>query len=76
MTIKPIRTDADHDKALREIERLWNAKRGTAEADRKEVLVTLVQAYEDSRYPMAPPDPLDAIRFRLEQLGLDVKALV
>ena len=76
MTIKPIRTADDHARALREIERLWTAKRGTADADRREVLVTLVNSYEDSRYPMPPPEPLEAIRFRLEQLGLDIKALV
>ena len=76
MTIKPIRTAADHARALREIERLWTAKRGTADADRREVLVTLVNSYEDSRYPMPPPEPLEAIRFRLEQQGLDIKALV
>ena len=76
MTIKPIRTADDHARALREIERLWTAKRGTADADRREVLVTLVNSYEDSRYPMPPPEPLEAIRFRLEQQGLDIKALV
>ncbi|MEB3195690.1 MAG: transcriptional regulator [Candidatus Sericytochromatia bacterium] len=75
MEIKPIRTDADHDRALQEIERLWGAPEGTDEGDRLEVWVTLVEAWERSH--VAPPavDPIAAIEFRLEQLGLDAKAL-
>lgn len=69
MEIKPIRSDADHDEALREIERLWGAAEGTAESDRLEVLVTLVEAYERTHHPIDPPDPIEAIRFRLEQQG-------
>ncbi len=76
MEIKPIRNDADHDAALREIERLWGAKEGTPEADRLEVLTTLVEAYEDKHFPMDAPDPIEAIKFRLEQQGLDHRALV
>jgi HTH-type transcriptional regulator/antitoxin HigA len=76
MEIKPIRNDADHEAALREIERLWGAKEGTPEGDRLEVLTTLVEAYEDKHFPMDPPDPIEAIKFRLEQQGLDHRALV
>ncbi len=76
MEIRPIRTEADHDKALREIERLWGAAEGSPEGDRLEVLVTLVEAYERRHFPMFPPNPLDAIRFRLEQQGSDLRALV
>lgn len=76
MEIKPIRNNADHDRALREVERLWGAKEGTADGDRLDVLITLVDAYENEHFPMDPPDPIEAIRFRLEQEGLDPTALV
>jgi len=76
MTIKPVRTDADHERALREIERLWGAPRGTADGDTLDVLLTLVNAYEEHRWPVELPDPIAAIRFRLEQQGKDARALV
>lgn len=76
MEIKPIRTRSGHDRALKEIERLWGAKEGTAEGDRLEVLATLVDAYERQHFPIDPPDPIEAIRFRLEQQGLDPHALI
>ena len=69
MKIKPIRTEADHDEALRAIEQLWGAAEGTPESDRLEVLITLVEAYERHHHPIGPPDPIEAIRFRLEQQG-------
>ena len=68
--IKPIRSERDYEAALAEIERLWGAKSGTPEGDRLDVLVTLVDAYETEHYPMDPPDPVDAITFRMEQQGL------
>ena len=76
MEIKPIRSHADHERALLEIQRLWGAKEGTSDGDRLDVLVTLVDAYENEHFPMDPPDPIEAIRFRLEQQGLDPSALV
>ncbi len=76
MEIKPIKTDADHDAALREIERLWGAAEGTREGDRLEVLLTLVDAYERAHFPIEAPDPIEAIKFRLEQQGADAKVLV
>lgn len=76
MNLKPIKTDADHTAALREIERLWGAAEGTPDGDRLEILTTLVEAYEEARFPMSMPNPIHAIRFRLEQEGRDVKALV
>ncbi len=76
MEIKPIRSNADHERALLEIQRLWGAKEGTPEGDRLDVLVTLVDAYESEHFPIDPPDPIEAIRFRLEQQGLDQSALV
>jgi HTH-type transcriptional regulator / antitoxin HigA len=75
MEIKPVHNAKQHRAALREIERLWGAKPGTPEHDRLEVLSTLVEDYEDKVEPVYPPDPVEAIRFRMEQLGLDRKAL-
>jgi len=76
MQIKPIKSEADHAAALREIERLWGADEGTAGGDRLEVLTTLVEAYEQAHFPIAAPDPIEAIKFRLEQRGADQKALI
>jgi HTH-type transcriptional regulator / antitoxin HigA len=73
--VKPIRTRSDHAAALSEIERLWGAKRGTPEGDRLDVLATLVDAYEAEQFPMDPPDPIEAIKFRMEQQGLTRKDL-
>jgi HTH-type transcriptional regulator/antitoxin HigA len=76
MQLKPIKTDADHELALKEIERLWGAAEGTANGDRLEILITLVEAYEAAQFPMDTPDPIEAIKFRLEQQGVDKKALI
>jgi HTH-type transcriptional regulator/antitoxin HigA len=76
MHLKPIKTEAEHDAALREIERLWGAKEGTTDGDRLEILTTLVEAYEEANFPMDLPDPIEAIKFRLEQQGEDPKALI
>lgn len=73
--LKPIRTAADHERALAEIEHLWGAASGTPEGDRLDVLATLIDAYEAEHYPMEPPDPVDAIKFRMEQQGLSRKDL-
>jgi HTH-type transcriptional regulator/antitoxin HigA len=70
MTIKPIKTDRDYRNALREIERLWDAKPNSAKGDRLEVLVALVEAYEHKHYRIVPPDPIEAIKFRMEQFDL------
>ena len=76
MRVRPIRTDADHEAALKEIERLWGAAENTPDGDRLDVLITLVDAYEQQRYPIDIPDPIQAIQFRLDQEGKDVRALV
>ena len=68
--VRPIRTKRDYESALKEVERLWGAKAGTSEGDRLDVLATLVDAYEAEHYPMDPPDPVEAIKFRMEQQGL------
>jgi HTH-type transcriptional regulator/antitoxin HigA len=73
--LKPIRTKADYEKALAEVEHLWGAKSGTPKGDRLDVLATLIDAYEAEHYPMDPPDPVEAIKFRMEQQGLSRKDL-
>ena len=76
MNIKPIKTKADHRAALREIETLMMAKLNTPEGERLDVLVTLVEAYERKHYAIELPDPVEAIKFAMEQRGLSVKDLV
>ncbi len=76
MEIKPIKTEGDYKLALSRIEELWGSAEGTAQADDLEVLVTLTEAYEREHYPIAAPDPIEAIKFRLEQEGKDYRALV
>ena len=76
MDIKPIRTKRDYEAALAEIERLMTAKRNTPEGDRLDILVTLVEAYEARHFPLDLPDPVEAIKFRMEQAGLTPKDLV
>jgi HTH-type transcriptional regulator/antitoxin HigA len=73
--VKPIRTKRDHEAALAEVKRLWGAKLDTPEGDRLDVLATLIDAYEAAHYPMDPPDPIEAIKFRMEQQGLTRKDL-
>lgn len=68
--VKPIRTEADYEAALAEIEKLWGAKSGTPRGDRLDVLSTLIDSYEAERFPMDPPDPIEAIEFRMQQQGL------
>jgi HTH-type transcriptional regulator/antitoxin HigA len=73
--IKPIRSEADYAEALSEVERLWGAPSGTLDGDRLDVLATLMDAYEDEHHPIDPPDPIEAIKFRMEQQGLTRKDL-
>jgi HTH-type transcriptional regulator/antitoxin HigA len=74
-SVRPIRTERDYEAALKEVERLWGARSGTPEGDRLDVLATLIEAYEDKHFPMDPPDPIEAIKFRMEQQGLTRKDL-
>ena len=76
MQLKPIKTTADHEAALKEIERLWAAEEGTPESDLLEILATLVEAFEEANFPIDTPDPIEAIKFRLEQQGEDQSALI
>ena len=73
--IKPIKTDADYRAVLTEIEMLMTAELDTPEGEKLDVLVTLVEAYEQKHYPLDLPDPVEAIKFEMEQKGLTVKDL-
>ena len=73
--LKPIRSEADYEEALAEAGRLWGALSGTPDGDRLDILATLIDAYEAQHYPMDPPDPVEAIKFRMEQQGLTRKDL-
>jgi HTH-type transcriptional regulator / antitoxin HigA len=68
--VKPIRSNADYEAALKEVERLWGAKSGSPNGDRLDVLATLIDAYEAEHFPLDPPDPIEAIKFRMEQQNL------
>ena len=77
--VRPIRSKRDYESALKEVARLWGAKSGTREGDRLDVLATLIDAYEAEHHPIDPPDPIEAIKFRMEQQGLtrrDLEALI
>ena len=77
MTIKPIHNAADHARALRQLERLWEkAKPGTTDGDTFDILSTLVDAYEREHLAIPAPDPIAAIRFRMDQEGLTNKDLL
>lgn len=75
MTVFPIRSEHDYTAALERIDTLMDAEFGTPQGDALDILVTLVEAYEAKHYPMPICDPIDAIKFRMEQLGLEAKDL-
>ena len=75
MTIKPIRNDDDLKRVFRRLEKIFQAEEGTVHADERDVLVTLVEAYENKRYDFGPADPVEAIKFRMEQQGLTPRDL-
>jgi HTH-type transcriptional regulator/antitoxin HigA len=76
MDIKPIRSEADYERALRRVERLWDSPEGSARSDELDILATLIEAYERRHYPIDLPSPIEAVKFRLEQLGKDTRALI
>jgi len=75
MTIRPIRNDDDLKKAFRRLEKVFQAAEGTAQADERDVLVALVEAYENKHYDFGTADPVEAIKFRMEQDGLTPRDL-
>lgn len=70
MDIRPIKTEEDYNTAISRIEKLWGAKKDTQEGDELDLLIILVESYEMKHFPIAPPDPIDAIKFRMEQMGM------
>ena len=74
-SLKPLRSERDYARALIDVERFWGAKSGTPNGDRLDILATLIDAYETEHDPMDPPDPIEAIKFRMEQQGLTRKDL-
>ncbi len=75
MNVQPIRSEADYDAALSKVERLWGSKAGTPQGDRLDVLLILIHDYESKHHAIDPPDPVDAIKFRMEQMNLTRKDL-
>src|SRR5579864_8671032 len=76
MNIKPIKNERDYEQALRRVESLWKSPEGSAENDELDVLATLIEAYEREHFPIDLPDPIEAIKFRLQQEGKDYRALI
>jgi HTH-type transcriptional regulator / antitoxin HigA len=76
MDIEPIRTRRDYRNALKRIEGLMRAKPGTPEGDRLDILVTLVEAWERQHYPLGFPDPIEAIKYHMDQKGLQPRDLI
>jgi len=76
MKIRPIKNEQDYEDALRRVESLWESPEGSGESDELDVLATLIEAYERQQYPADLPDPVEAIKFRLEQQGKDSRALI
>jgi HTH-type transcriptional regulator/antitoxin HigA len=75
MDIQPIKTDADYERALSEIESLWGAEENTKDGDKLDILLVIVDAYEKIHHPIDPPDPVEALKFRMEQMNLSRKDL-
>ena len=76
MEIRPIKTEQDYNTSIRRIEVLWGAKKDTPQGDELDLLVTFIESYEMKHYPIAPPDPVDAIKFRMEQMDMTKADLV
>lgn len=70
MNIKPIKSKKDYEEALRRLDTLFDAKKGTPKGDELEILSILIEKYEDEHFPIDLPDPVEAIKFRMEQNGL------
>ncbi|MGV9011253.1 MAG: helix-turn-helix domain-containing protein [Flavobacteriales bacterium] len=75
MTITPIRNEKDYQAALKRLDRIFDAKKGSKEGDELEVLAILIDTYENAHFPIGMPDPIEAIKFRMEQMGMKQKDL-
>ncbi len=75
MDIQPIKNEKNYDKALAEIEALWGAEEGTEKGDKLDILLVLAEDYEEKHHQISPPDPIEAIKFRMEQMNLTRKDL-
>jgi len=75
MNIKPIKTESDYKKAIERLEVIFDAEKGTKEGDELEILSILIEKYEADNFPIEMPDPIEAIKFRMEQLGIKQKDL-
>lgn len=75
MDIKAIKTEQDYNRALKRLEKIFHAEIDTPEGDEAEVLTILIEKYEDEYYPIGMPDPIEAIKFRMEQMGMNQKDL-
>ncbi len=75
MNICPIKSEADYERALSEIDRLWGAKKNTREGNKLDILLVLVEDYERRHHSIDSPDPIEAIKFRMEQMNLTRKDL-
>ncbi len=73
--IKIIKTEEDYQKALKRLEKIFHAREGTIESDEAEILSILIEKYEDEHFPVEAPDPVEAIKFRMEQMGMTKKDL-
>lgn len=76
MAVKPIKTEADYDRALQRLEKIFDAPVDSKEGDEAEVLILLIENYENKFYPIEAPDPIEAIRIRMEEMNLKQKDLV
>ena len=75
MNIHPIKSENDYEEALVEVEKLWGSEEGTEAGDKLDILLVLVEDYEDKHYAIDPPDPIEAIKFKMEQMNLTRKDL-
>jgi HTH-type transcriptional regulator/antitoxin HigA len=76
MEIRPIKEEMGYETALHRVEELWDSPKSSSQSDELNVLVTLIEAYEREHYPIDLPDPIEAIKFRLEQQGKDLRSLI
>ena len=75
MKLKPIKTEDDYNLALKRLDKIFDAEPGTKNGDELEILALLIEDYENKHYPIGPPDPIEAIKFRMEQMNINQNQL-